>query len=860
MSFGPSGRFLVASLVCALQAACAPFALKGEDCSEQPCAPGLICDDDGVCADPPPPPPPPCLEDAECELEGDASGRVCVEGQCAFAACDFDLQCGARICVGGQCADGQLCLNDNGCADQLCIGNLCRDPCFSDADCAAGDVVGGFGLQTCVAGRCEQRCLGDFTCLTGGICQDGACLDPECAEDADCDDDTLFCDAGRCANFTACVEDDDCFDANLFCDIAATPVRCAEREGCRADSECGLGALCLDRHCRPAESCFVDDDCADVDDECIGTRCVSKPACRADVDCGNGRICSDLRCIDAATAGTAAFVVVADAFGACPAQNAPASCTRVVFVGEELALQAQGFDVVGAAVAGAVRANPIGAVTIVSSLDNLTRVSADAAGLASLEFANTTVNLIIHDTTAPLSVVVTEEDGNPVTDVDVDAAGVVGTTDAGGLVTFDPRPPAAAGGALVVARFGNRTTIVPLDDVATTLRVVLPPTPTPDVAAAVRVTVTSTGDEVGPVGIGFVLPALNDAKDVSLLSIFGEVTQSQVELPVVGALPIALSSAMTLSATVPLVGDQIIRAQAEVAVAAGPAFVTAWEDRREQADLVAFALAGDPVGTALDFAETSETMDSAIIAAGVVEATALVSDQGDRDGDGDTTELVPDFDNAAEIDARPAGPPRERTSIIAAPPEGSNERAFVVVGFALPGRFLIAGTGVVRGALGFEDVLLPEPLKVIPGSQSLQTAPRVVVVSAVFDDPRLVSRARFSAPGFALAPIVDIGPLLPAPEGAFLLRDVPDDGDVSVIIPAIDAALLRLTLRDLDGGVVFFWVENDGSARLPAGFLDVSLEEVRAYDADAADAPFAVGAGPIDIERRARRVAIAPGD
>ncbi|MDP2342559.1 MAG: hypothetical protein Q8O67_16500 [Deltaproteobacteria bacterium] len=847
-------RFVVVAVVALFVLdACAPFAARGEDCTEDPCAPGLVCTD-GLCGDPPPPPPGPCVDDLQCELNSDASGRVCVDGQCEFADCQFDVQCGTRICVDGKCADGQLCLNDNGCQsdegpDQLCIGNVCRDPCFGDDDCGLGG-IGGIGLQTCVAGRCEQRCLGDFTCLTGGICEDGACIDPDCAENEDCNDDAQFCDAGRCTPFTTCSEDDDCFDANLFCDVDVEPIRCAERPACRADSECGQAALCLDRHCRPAESCFVNDDCGDPDDECIGARCVGRPACRADGDCGDGRICNDLRCEDAPAAVTAAFVVVADRLGSCAT-----TCTRAVFVGEQLAFQAQGFDAAGAAVAGAVRANPTGAVTIVSSVDNLTRVSADAAGAAALEFGNVIVSLIVLDTTAPLSVVVTEEDGTPVAAADVEADGAAATTDAAGLAIFDPRP--AAG--VVVARFGGRATIVPLGATGAALRMVLPPVPTPDVAAALRVTVTSTGDEIGPVGIGFALPALDDAKDITLATVFGEVTQGEVALPVIGALPIAISSAMTLSAALPLVGEQVVRAQAQVAVAAGPAFITAWEDRREQQDLVALALAGDPTGTALDFAETSETMDAAIVAAGIIEATALVTDDADRDGDGDTTELIPDFDNAPEIEARPSGPPRERTSVVAAPPAGSNERAFVVVGFALPGRFLIAGTGVVRGATGFEDVPLPETLKAIPASPGLQTAPRVVVVSAVFDDPRLSSRARFVAPTFALEPIVDIGPLLPAPEGAFLLRDVPDDGDVSVIVPAVDAGLLRLTLRTLDDETVFFWVDNDGAARLPAGFLDVSLEEVRVYDADDVDAPFSIGSGPVDIERVARRVAVAPG-
>jgi hypothetical protein len=848
---------VVVGLVVVGGAGCSPLGLKGDSCEDSPCAAGLVCDD-GVCDDPPPPPPPPCADDLECAIDGDASGRACVDGVCGFIDCAFDVQCGSRICLDGSCADAELCVADDDCGqrdgvNQLCVDDQCRPPCFGDEDC--GGAVGGFSLQTCVDGRCLQRCLGDFTCLGGGLCENNACVAPDCADDSECapgdDNGGEFCDGGRCTAFTSCDADDDCFDANLFCDTAVVPVRCAERPACRADNECGQEALCLDRHCRPAQGCFTDDDCDDADDECVGTRCVRRPDCRSSDECDGGRVCADLRCVAAPDAEAADFVVVEDRLGAIAADAA-----RVVFVGERLTFATRGFDDDGLPVPGEIRADFTGPLAVTQGNDNVVTVDALAAGDASVTFADVGVLMFVIDPSDGLDVLVAQEAGLGVVDgatVTLGADTVV--THVFGHASFaDPHPAAD----VVVVSFGARTVIAPRDG-DNDLRVLLPSAAAAPRAAALRVTISSTGDEIGPVGVGVALPSVADVSGVSFTRLFGDVVQGQAELPVIGALPVALPSSMTLDATLPLVGEQVIRGAAEVEVAGGPAFVFALEDRREQQDLVALALAGDPTTTALDFAEQSEGMDAAVIAGGVVDERDRVADDLDRDGDGDTAERIPDYENAPLIDARPFGPPRQRSSVVARPPAGSNERALVVVGFQLPGHFLIAGTGVVRGATGFEEEPLPEPLKLIPQSATLQNVDSLVVVSGVYADDRRGSRA--VARGASVPAIVDVGPLLDPPEGAFLLRDVPGDGDVSVVLPAVDAGFVKLTLSR-GAELIELWSRGDGAVRLPAALLadgdDVALVEVRAYDFDDGLDPFAIGAGPVDVETAARRVAFAP--
>lgn len=850
---------LAAFVVVAAAAACQPFALEGESCDGVPCAAGLICDADSVCAEPPPPPPPPCVDDAECVVDGDASGRVCDAGVCRFADCAFDVQCGTRICVSGQCAPAEACLEDGDCSaidgvGQLCINNQCRPPCFADDDCGAA--VGGIGLQTCVDGRCQQRCLGDFTCLGGGICDNGSCRDPECTVETasdDCDA-TQFCETGRCTPFTSCAVDDDCFDANLFCDTGVEPVRCAERPACRADNECGLSALCLDRHCRPAEGCFVDADCTDPDDECVGTRCVRRPECRATDDCDNGQVCADLRCVNPPTPEAPAFVVVEDGLAPCDG-----ICTRVVFVGEQLRFATRGFDDGGLPVAGEIRPNFTGLLSIAESANNVVVVEATAAGTGTVSFGAATIFVTAVAPTAGLDVIVAQREGNGVVD---GASVVVGSdsvvADEFGVASFAAADPAAES---VVVTFGAHTVVVPRDG-DRDLRVLMPTVTSTTRAAALQVQVDSTGDETGPVGVGVALPSPASFVDVDFARLFGDVVQGQANLPVIGALPVALPSSMTLEASLPLIGDQIIRPLAEVEVPGGPSFVFALEDRREQQDLVQLALNGDPIGLGLDFAEQSEGMDAALVAGGVVSAVDRVTDDADRDGDGDTSELIPNYAAAPVVEARPFGPPRQRTSILAAPPAGANERALVAVGVQLPGHFIIGGTGVIRGATGFEDTPLPEPVKLIPQSPSTLNAPQVVVVTAVFNDTALRSRAQVIAAG--VDAIVDIGPLLDPPEGAFLLRDVPADGDISVVLPAIDADLIRLELvRDVAGNpeTVELYARGDGAVRLPAGFDTAALISVTAFDlggSDAFDTVFASGSGPVDVSKRAAREAAAP--
>jgi hypothetical protein len=843
---------LVVVLAGVVGVGCSPVGQKGDPCDDAPCAPGLICTDDGLCDEAPPPPPPPCVEDSECVLDGDASGRVCDDGVCRFDDCATDAQCGTRICVEGTCAPRIPCVDDDQCdGGDLCIDNACRPPCRADDDCGLG--IGGFGLQACVEGRCLQRCLGDGTCLGGGLCEDNVCVEPECAESADCGDGNVLCDGGRCTTFTPCATDDECFDPNLECAVDLEPARCIERPLCRSDGECGAAGICLELHCRPAEVCAVDDDCARDVDECVGGRCVRAPACRSGADCAVDERCVNLACVPAPAPAAAARIDVADAFGPCRE-----SCRRLLFVGERLDLLAQGYDDAGLPIEAEL---PLvvddDAIATVEPAAVGAVVTAVAPGTVTLGVGGVVIDVVVVAPAGPaeLVVAVAEADGAaPPAGLALLAGGSLATVDAVGVA----RVADLAGPVEVMARAadGRGVGVVGLEGAGTTLRLPLPSAATTSASTApLSVTVTSTGDETGPVGLGLVLPSVSSPAELTLGRLLGDVVQAPLTLPIIGELPVGLPSAMTAEATLQFLGAQNLRERAEVIVAPGPAFVLAIEDRREQDVIVNLAFGGDPLAFALELLGASETADVAIAEPGLVDARDAVPDAADRDGDGNTAELIPDFGGAPLVDVRPGRPPQERGAVAALLPEGA-VAGVVVAGFVLPGRIVPAGASVLRGLVDGDGAALPESFKAVPAPAGLARARRSVAVVADFGDEALSSRAFIV--GDALPVEARAGALLAPPTGARLLLDLPAPGDATALLPTVEGAdLLRLRLRDEDG-VVDLYAAPTASLTVPKGVGPAALQGLDAFVVGGLAALSAGQPGAVDVV--ATKAASAPAE
>lgn len=250
-------------------------------CDGQPCPGDLVCNMQMVCQAPTP-----CTEDTDC-LSGD-------------------------ICAGGSCGAPQACTTTADCPVTLaCQLGTCDDPCSTDAQC--GDPA----MFTCEmgSGLCRQRCLDDNTCDPNFICESFTCLPAQCTQDADCTGAMMECQGeemgrGRCVEVFACMNDSDC-PPNFTCPNGS----CLELPTCVGDRDCANGAYCQDRHCQPTVACM--NNACDPGFDCIDDRCL--PAiCRGDSSCPSGEVCVSGTCGPPAMPNTVAEVRILNAESTLP--------------------------------------------------------------------------------------------------------------------------------------------------------------------------------------------------------------------------------------------------------------------------------------------------------------------------------------------------------------------------------------------------------------------------------------------------------------------------------------------------------------------------------------------------------------
>lgn len=848
-------------------AGCQPFASEGERCDDTPCALGLVCVD-GACEVPEAPDagPAPCEADDECVIQGNSDGRACVDGACVWAECAFDAQCGTRVCDQGECAVREACASDDDCDEgDVCDESACRTACADDDACT--------GLfEACSDdGRCRQQCFTDLLCF-GGLCDDGVCTDPQCAVDEDCEEPgDWFCNDGRCESFLPCDDDGDCFDPAFRCNELG---RCEERPLCTRDDECGLEAVCIDAHCRPTESCLVDEDACGAGRECVAGRCVTEPGCRANADCSDGEVCVRGSCRDE-TLSDAAEVVAESALGACGGDS-EGVCHLALFVGEEARLRFGALDGDGAPVLAAVDARVQGPATI--TLSSVTRdgasVSAVTAGsdgvlevFAGDVFTLLPVTVVGAAPAGALHVLVIDEGtGAPVPGATVTAAGASATSDEHGLAVFAPAPSSEP--ALVSARLGARGVAVADVVPSGALRLPLPVLVGEPVAVAAGFTarVVSSGDEIGPVGIGLALPSLERLSSVRASSLFGPPYVGSLDVPILGAIPLALPAVATLQASLPLVGDvSDVRPLAYAVTAPGPRAVTAFEGRYETDALFGLTGAGDEVELLLDLAAGAEGMDVLTAHAGVLATAPLVPDAADVDGDGDSSELVPDFEAFPSVEVTPTARPGERVGVLLGPaPAGARTRVLATAGL-LPVGYGFVPTGLAAFSL---DDGAPRQLKAAaPGADGLTSARRALVVEALFDDGR---ESRLQHVAGAFAPAVDLGSFLEPPVGVTFLDGVPLPGDRLLLLPEAPGATTFRVILDGDGARWHVYLPAGQGGRSVTvddtlGGLSATLVAVEAlrFDDEGATSPtherFTAGSGPAaPAEEAARALARAP--
>lgn len=225
-----------------------------------------------------------CQSNAQC-----MDDEVCLRGMCV-AAPDGDggtpdADAGPVDDTGEQDPDadggGGGCYEFNG----MCVREECNDGGCStvgcEVECEDWEEADGC---SCAAKNCDSpEACGVYTCL-GGNCA-------PCGSDADCADGESCQPDGRCLAGESCMSDEDC-GAREECNDGG---ECVERDECVLDDDCGDQEICFNGRCTYSPECESDNDCREGM-ECIGDQCYEK-VCRGHEDCEGDQLCDGGECV-----------------------------------------------------------------------------------------------------------------------------------------------------------------------------------------------------------------------------------------------------------------------------------------------------------------------------------------------------------------------------------------------------------------------------------------------------------------------------------------------------------------------------------------------------------------------------------
>lgn len=233
-----------------------------------------------------------------------------------FAAVLFAV---SLLCGCGSESGQQECSVNEDCPDsQVCTGEICVEPgagdattdgdsgaCYEYQGSCVRDECGGDAADTCQRVTCPINCetweelegcdCVRRSCTSVDDCYDFACIDGKCRRcesDADCSGDRICHPSGRCLSGKPCEEDDDCAARKECSDRG----ECVERDECLVDGDCGDDEICFNGRCTYSPECEEDSDCREGM-ECVGEQCYEE-ICRGPEDCEDGEVCAAGECIE----------------------------------------------------------------------------------------------------------------------------------------------------------------------------------------------------------------------------------------------------------------------------------------------------------------------------------------------------------------------------------------------------------------------------------------------------------------------------------------------------------------------------------------------------------------------------------
>lgn len=541
-----------------------------------------------------PPPPPECTTTAECPLGG----------------ADFE--------------DGPLCVAYE-CVESECVIQNVAVSCPPDA---APDGCGCTPLPP----ECEsnEEC-GAFVCVNGG-CQ-------PCNRNSECGD--LVCDDdGTCK---ACVQELDC-SANEICEDNT----CVPRPECIFDMDCDEFEICLNGRCSYSPECTEDTDCLDGY-ECIGERCF-EALCRGAEDCAPDELCDAGACVPQPVRIDSCFVATPSSTVS-PGQNVQLSAFAIDSMGNGIAANfvwsSDDPAVVSVAGSTAVAQNRAGVVKLTAALAG--GMPIQCIGEVELNNVGPPPNM------GQLRVVVLDADTNmPVVgaEVVVDSANT-GITNASGVANL-----LAPSGEYEVSVFSQEHDWVTVQGVRSQdIRIpVLPRSGTGDVAGFQgrfdMSQVASSGDfNLGLAGASIPGGLIN----FDLTTLLGDPFQTSISIPGQGDVAFPLPGGLTLYGRV--FGFSInVKRDYYASTSGGARLAWGLAGKLPATELVGLFMNGGigGVGDVLTLLlPLFNRFDHAIKPMNLTP-TARVVDAGDIDGDGDITELVPDYMNFPDADLAPS--------------------------------------------------------------------------------------------------------------------------------------------------------------------------------------------------------------
>ena len=581
-----------------------------------------------------------CVVDADC-----IGDRVCVDNVCTDPGgdadagdTDDDTDGGETGCTSNDdCEGGGMCVSlpNDGCSSFECVipdgestGTCEETPC--DPNCGPGQVAEGC---ECVDVGCEtaEEC-GRLACIDG-VCQ-------PCTSDDDCPTRRVCSDEGTCEEGVACESDEDC-PADKMCEGNM----CVDRPECLIDTDCEDDEICLNGRCTFSPECTTDADCGEGF-ECVGDQCFEE-RCRGPEDCAEGEICEAGECVVPDPTEIASCFV--------------ASKTVVVSQNQRVQLEAFAVDQNGEGVAA--NFEWMSSDTNVATIDGNQAVGVGSPGTAVVTAmvpsadieCEGSVEIIGQEQVDPdqLRVVVFEgATGNPVSGAEVVLNnGTTGTTNASGVAGLT-KPQ----GAYTVTVYGADYNWVTLENVQSDdIRIpVSKKSGTGPVAGFTGQFDTSRINTSGDITLGLAGASLAGGLiDLSLASLLGDPFVTPIQIPGIGGQDIPLPGGLVAFGQV--FGFQLDIKQTYYANTNGGANLSWGLAGKVPAQRLIDLFQngggqGDVLSTLLPL---FNRFDHAIRPLNL-QARPRVSDSQDIDGDGDTSEQVPDYDSFPMVDLRPS--------------------------------------------------------------------------------------------------------------------------------------------------------------------------------------------------------------